>query len=151
MGVIDASWKNMNFNWFLMLKFKAWCNNKTSLAGVMLYFTRFAWLRTLMKDRWPKGFKSHQNQTIGRPWSICFEIWGGLERMCFLMSFWIRKKSAHFSTNQRRWQTNWKTTVGLVGVGGRGGVLGKRKSWGFEDWRAFSLGFSTPHPGGRRI
>ena len=26
-----------------------------------------------------------------------------------------------------------KKTFGLVGVGGRGGVPGKRKSWGFED------------------
>ena len=53
--------------------------------------------------------------------------------MCFLMSFWFGKKSANNHNDQRLWQIIRKKLVGFGGVGGRGGVPGKRKSWGLED------------------
>ena len=77
--------------------------------------------------------KSHQNRAIGRPWSSFSEIWGGFESMCCLMSFWIDK---HRPQVQKISDFDRQIDSGrwfCEGVGGRGGVPGDWKSWGFED------------------
>jgi hypothetical protein len=60
-----------------------------------------------------------------------FEILWGFERMCFFMSFWLGKKSATNLKYQRLWRSIGKKAVGFGGVGGRGGVPGRRKRRGY--------------------
>ena len=51
--------------------------------------------------------------------------------MCFLMSFRFGKKSTRNSKFQQCWQPIGFRLAILFGVGGRGGVPGKRKSSGY--------------------
>ena len=151
MGSWIVSWKNMNFIGLSMPKFKGLRWKKTSLVGDLLQFTRFGWLRFLVKSWWPNGSNKSSKSSHWALMVEFFEILGGFERMCFFMSFRSAKSQPqieHFSNVGGQLE---KTTVLLVGVGWRGGVPRKRKSWGFEDWRAFRLGFSTPLWRWRRI
>ena len=105
-----------------------------------------------MKNGRPSGPKKSSKSSHWAPMVELFEILWGFERMYLLMCVWFGKKSAKNRNDQRLWQTNRKNAVGLGGVGGRGGVPGKRKSWGFEVWRLKIEGhLLLPHWRWRRI
>ena len=86
------------------------------------------------ETKWPKGSTKSSKSSHWASMVDLFEMLGGFERMCFLMSFWICKKSAHNSkTNSDFYRQIEKTRLVWSWSTGKGGVPGKGKSWVFED------------------
>ena len=77
-----------------------------------------------------------------------FKILWGFERMCFFMSFWFGKKLAPIHQFQQCWRPVVAGTVLLGGIGGRGGVPGKTKSWGYVAGKRSVKGSARRSEGG---
>ena len=60
-----------------------------------------------------------------------FEILSGFENTCFLMSFWLGKKSVQNLKYRGFGRLIGKRPVGFGGVGRRGGAPGRRKRRGY--------------------
>ena len=124
MGSYIASWGNIDFDPFLIPKLKGLIWFQMSLAGYEIcVVTKFN--EQLMAKRFQTVIRIEPLGVHGWVFWDCERFW----KDAFLD--W-QKVCPKFKI-QRLWQTNWKNMVCLVGVSGRGGVPGKRKSWGFED------------------
>ena len=148
MGSWIASWRNMIFNGFSMQSSRPWAGFKRVWQVTCWNLKRFGWLRILMKNGCPNGSHKSSKSSHWAPMVEFLRFCEVLKGCVFWWVFGLAKSLLKNWKNQRLWQTNWFRWVGLVWVGGRGGVPGKKKSWGLEDCMYLLSGLARRTEGG---